>query len=227
MDKKAARHMLLQFNNSFASCHRFIFLLFDQLQRHAASRVVASRVKCNPKSFDSFVEMVNEPNFVKKLNEAAKNPASKESIELLKKMSPHIVSCTARIPFTSAQRSVEIMNLVAMKYFYGIPCFFITYSPDDIHGLLNIRLSFGQKNNDNFPSDGTGLASAIQAGDAIFKSVPIAPQDLRILLAKGPVASAELFRLLSEIVFTILLNTAPDYCTKRTVPLPDREPGIY
>ena len=43
----------------------------------------------------------------------------------------------------------------------------------------------------------------------IFKSVPIAPQDLRILLAKGRIASAEMFRL----VYKILLNTAPDYCT--------------
>ena len=226
VDKKAARHMLLQFNASFSNCHRFIFLLFDQLQRHAASRVIASRVKCNAKSFELFVKLVNEPNFTKQLQEACKNPSSKESIDLLKKLSPHIVSCTSRIPFTSAQRSAEIMNLVAMRYFYGMPCIFITYAPDDIHGVLNIRLSIGQKNNENFPSDGNGLASAIQNGESVFKSVPIAPQDLRILLAKGPIASAEIFRILTEIVFKILLNTAPDYCTKRTVPLPDREPGI-
>lgn len=225
VDLKAARHMLLQFSSSFASCHRLIFLLFDQLQRHAATRVVASRVKCNPKSFDSFVEMVNEPTFKKKLNEASKNPASKESIELLKKISPHIVSCTSRIPFTSAQRSAEIMNLVAMRYFFGIPCLFITYAPDDINGLLNIRLSFGLKKNEGFPAHGSGLASAIQMGNSVFESVPIAPQDLRVLLAKGPVAAAEVFRLLTEIVFITILNTAPDYSTKRTVLLPAREPG--
>ena len=60
----------------------------------------------------------------------------------------------------------------------------------------------------------------------IFKSMPIAPQDLRILLAKSSIAPAEIFRILTEIVFKILLNTAPDYCTKRTVPLPDRDSGI-
>ena len=167
VDKKAARHMLLQFNASFSNCHRFIFLLFDQLQRHAASRVIASRVKCNAKSFDLFVKLVNEPNFTKQLQEACKNPSSKESIDLLKKLSPHIVSCTSRMPFTSAQRSAEIMNLVAMRYFYGMPCIFITYAPDDIHSVLNIKLSIGQKNNKNFPSDGNGLVSAIQNGDYI------------------------------------------------------------
>lgn len=37
------RHMLLQHSGCFSSCFRFIFLLFDQHQRHAASRIVASR----------------------------------------------------------------------------------------------------------------------------------------------------------------------------------------
>ena len=138
IDKKSARHMLLQFHGSFASCHQLIFLLFDQLQRHAASQVVASRVKCNPKSFESFVEIVNDPNFIQQLKTATKNPSSKESIDLLKKLSPHIISCTSRIPFTSAQRSAEIMNLIAMRYFYGMPCIFLTYAPDDIHGVLNM-----------------------------------------------------------------------------------------
>lgn len=145
VDLKAARHMLLQFSYAFASCHRLVFRFFDELQSHAATRVVASRVKFNPKSFDSLVEMVNEPTFKNKWNEASKNPASKESIELLKKISPHIVSCTSRILFTSAQRSADIMNLVTMRYFFGIPCLFTTYAPDDMNGLLNIRLSFGLK----------------------------------------------------------------------------------
>ena len=53
-------------------------------------------------------------------------------------------------------------------------------------------------------------------------SLPILPQDLRILLAKFPVATAEVFRILKEIVHTMLLKT-PLYCyLKRTEHLPAR-----
>ena len=93
------------------------------------------------------------------------------------------------------------------------------------YSFIHIRLSIGQKDNENFPSNGTGLANTLKSGEKIFKSIPIAQQDLRILLAKGPVASAEIFRILTEVVFTILLSTPPDYCSKRTIPLPDRNPG--
>ncbi len=40
-----SRHLLLQFTCNFATCPRLIFFLFDQLQRHAASRTIAARVK--------------------------------------------------------------------------------------------------------------------------------------------------------------------------------------
>ena len=137
-------------------------------------------------------------------------------------MEPHIISCSSRIPFTSAQCSAEIMNLVAMRYFYGMLSIFFTFAPDDIHGLLHIRLSFNHKSNEEFPAIDTVLAQAIQKGDATFMSLPILPQDLRILLAKFPVATAEVFRILKEIVYTMLLKT-PLYCyLKRTEPLPAR-----
>ena len=98
LSREATRHMLLQFSSRFADCHRFIFLLFDQFQRHAASKVVASRAKCNPKSFEDFVNWLNEQDFVENLKKAAKNPAAPSSIALLKKLSPHIQSCSSRIP---------------------------------------------------------------------------------------------------------------------------------
>lgn len=121
VNEEAVRHMMLQFSNRFANCHCLIFLLFDQMQRHAATRVVASRVKCNPQSFEDFVKWINEPDFTEKLKTAAKNPTSPSSIALLKKLGPNIQSCTSRIPFSSSQRAASIRNLVAMRYFFGMP----------------------------------------------------------------------------------------------------------
>ena len=107
----------------------------------------------------------------------------------------------------------------------GMPSFFFTYSPDDIHGVLNLRLSIGQKSNEGFPASGTGFASAIKKGDAVFRSIKISPQDLRAIVSRGPVAAAEIFRLMTEAVFKVLLGTPTDQSSKRTTPLPAREPG--
>ena len=61
-----------------------------------------------------------------------------------------------------------------------------------------------------FPANGSGLAEAIQHGESTFQRIPVSPDDLRTLLGKSPVAAAEIFRLLTESVFTTLLGTPPD-----------------
>ncbi|KZR96895.1 Uncharacterized protein APZ42_008517, partial [Daphnia magna] len=193
----------------------------------AASRVIASRVKCNPISFDTFSKWVNDPAFIDQLKEAAKDPKSTSSLKLLNKLNVHIKSCTSRIPFTSSQRAVSLSNLIGMRYMFGLPSIFFTYAPDDVNGTLNIRLSLPQKDNNNFPADGTGLSEAIQNNVAVFQEIPITPHHLRFLLAKGPLAAAEIFRLLTETVFTTLLGTPTEHSSKKTVPLPSRSFGVF
>lgn len=70
---------MLQFHARFAACTRLIFCLFDQMQRHAASRSIAARVKNNKESFVQFANWVADPNFLQDLKEAAKNGKSKKS----------------------------------------------------------------------------------------------------------------------------------------------------
>ena len=83
------------------------------------------------------------------------------------------------------------------------------------------------QSNIGFPADGTGFGAAIQNGDATFAQIPVSPHDLRALTVKGPIAAAEVFRLMTEAVFNILLGTPPDNCSKRTTPLPARDPGFF
>lgn len=108
----------------------------------ATKQLALSRAKSNKNSFEEFVAWVNEPDFCEKLQEAVRNPSAKSSVQLLKKMSPHIQSCSSKIPYTSSQRSASIKCLVAMRYFYGMPSVFLTYSPDDIHGVLKFAYRF-------------------------------------------------------------------------------------
>jgi hypothetical protein len=82
--------MIFQFTGRFSSSVHLIFLLFDQLQRHSASRVIASRVKCNTLYFETFSKWVNDPAFIDQLKEAAKDPKATSSIQLLSKLNVHI-----------------------------------------------------------------------------------------------------------------------------------------
>lgn len=227
LSTETIRHLMLQFTARFSNCERLIFLLFDQLQRHSAARVVASRVKCNQSSFDAFAKWVSDPTFSIELQEAAKNPAAESSLKLLQKLNKHIKSTTSMVPYTVAQRSASIKNLMAMRYMYGMPSIFFTYAPDYVYGKLNLRMSISQKENEGFPANGFGLTEALQQGDSIFHDVPIAPHNLAVLNAKGPVAAAEYFRLLTESVFHILLGTPAEHCSKRTEPLPARKRGVF
>lgn len=59
IQKNAIRHMMLQFHARFAACNRLIFCLFDQMQRHAASRSVAARVRNKKESFAHFAKWVD------------------------------------------------------------------------------------------------------------------------------------------------------------------------
>ena len=64
--KRTIRPMMLQFHNRFAKCIRFVFCLFDQMQRHAACRFVAFKVKNSKESFAQFAQWVNDASFTEK-----------------------------------------------------------------------------------------------------------------------------------------------------------------
>ena len=117
--EKDVRHMLLQFTGNFAKTPRFIFLLFDQKQRHAACQNLAAKVKNSPKSIQVLNDLVNDPSFLEKLKIAVKDPSTKESISLVNKINPHIRSFSSLIPFTAAKRQASMSQLYAMVYHLG------------------------------------------------------------------------------------------------------------
>ena len=105
--------------------------------------------------------------------------------------------------------------------------YFFTYAPDYAHGTLNLRLSLPQNGNLDFPAHDSGFAEAIRNRQNKFHSIDISPNHLRTILAKGPVATAEVFRLITEAVFENWLGTPTEHSSRRTQPLPDRKPGVF
>ena len=76
--------MMFQFHNRIADSHRLIFLLFNQLQRHAVTRIIPSKFKTDHVSLNSLGNLINSPNFIEHLREAAINPKTKSARLLLK-----------------------------------------------------------------------------------------------------------------------------------------------
>ena len=87
LSRPAVRHLLLQYDCRSSRCLRLIFLLFDQMKRHAAAQTVAARIKTNPDSIKEFSKWIADQSFINKLKEAREPPETSESKEMLKHFS--------------------------------------------------------------------------------------------------------------------------------------------
>jgi len=158
---KATKHIRFQYDARFARCHRFKLYLFDKMQRHAAARSVAARIKSTPSSFAKLAEWVLDPSFLTRLAEAAGNPHQEASSTLIKQIMPHISVASAKVSYSTAQRRAAMAHLYAMVYHYGVPSVFFTFAPDDVHGILNMRMAILQVSNWDFPANGEGFTAAL------------------------------------------------------------------
>jgi hypothetical protein len=222
LSDRQVRHLLFQFGGQFAKCSRLIFLLFDQKQRHASARIIASRIKSHPQSLDIFKLWASDSNKIVQLEEAIQNPGTKSANNLLREIEPHIKTCAAKIPYSDGERAGSMVNALALTYFFGMPSNFITFAPDDIRGPLNLRMSLPFTNNQSFPSDGTGFEKALKDGKQNFNGINLSKSSLPILLANAPVEAAEIFRLVTNAVYTHLLGTPPEKNVRKTKPIADR-----
>ena len=121
-------------------------------------------------------------------------------------------------------------RLYALVYHFGKPSIYFTFSPDDTFTTMNIRLSYPQLDNEDFPAKEKGLAEALKGGKSEFKSMKITNEALRTLLASGNgvVAAAEVFSQIVETVFSDLIGMpSTSEAKKKTIPLPGRLHGAF
>ena len=99
-------------------------------------------------------------------------------------------------------------RLYALVYHFGMPSIYFPFSPDDTFTTMNIRLSYPQLDNEDFPAKEKGLAETLKGGKSEFKSMKITNKALRTLLASGngAVAAAEVFSQIVETVFSDLIG---------------------
>lgn len=89
-------------------------------------------------------------------------------------------------------------------------------------------MSLRQVNNDDFPAIPGNFIDALQNKNSTYNGIPISSNNLRELLARGPVAAAEMFKIIIETLFSCCFShSGSPVCKKKTMPSPDRPIGIF
>ena len=233
------RHIMLQYNGQFARNQELLFLLSNQTQRHAHARAVSARVKSNAKAIDGFVEVMHDPTFIPDLEEGIKNPRGKAASKILRRIQPLLVSCSAKVPFSAVARNADITTLYNMRRCFGLPAWFITISPDDIHNPMVLRMALWTMSCVGFPTTDEGFSQALRDGNTQFTSGPPAATheirldeaNLRRIVGDNPVAAAEVFNRMLVTIWKVLFGLEPSHLngkgTKRTSPLWSSAPGLF
>ena len=226
--QKDVNHMENQWHGKFSGCLRLQFLIFDQLQRHSTAIATHATVQSNPESIMTFSQIVGDPSFIAQLEQAKNSPDAAESKKLLAKLIPHISLVNKKVPYTAASRKTGIQHLFSMVRLYGPPSIFQTFSLDDVHGLLNLRLTLPMTDNWTFPATENGFAEALRQNKTTFQSIPVHASALRKLLAEGSAFAAKMYMIASKSVFNYLLGTPPDgNSKKKIIPLCNRPMGVF
>jgi hypothetical protein len=233
------RHLLLQYTGVFARNQEFVFLLANQTQRHAHARAVSAQVKSSKKSFLGFVEILNDVTFIPDLQEGIKNPRGKAASKVLRRIKPLLVSCSANIPFSAVSRNGDITILYNMRRCFGLPAWFITVSPDDIHNPMVLRMALWTASCLGFPTTDEGFTEALRNGATSFSTGPPAAtydirldeKNLRRIVGDNPVAAAEVFNRMLVTIWKVLFGLEPSHLnskgSKRTSPLWSASPGLF
>ena len=74
LSKKEATRLLLQFTNKALSCRTFIFLLFDQKQRHSVIGQMYVKIRQDAAAFEKFTKLFTSEDFQTKLRMGIANP---------------------------------------------------------------------------------------------------------------------------------------------------------
>ncbi|CAK0807187.1 unnamed protein product [Prorocentrum cordatum] len=216
-----SRHLLTQFHNSFAQQPSLLFLLANQVQRHAAAKGVGVRVKTDPDSFQTFANMMADKDaHLERLRVAKEDPASKSARDLLKQV----------LRFTASAGKGVIGGGVDGGVSVDAPC-------------KAIQLSYRAGKADVFPSSPDALLPVLRGEapeDAVQRlceeSLACSPDAtykfdldeafLQTLATMNPVATTLVYEQMSEAIFTELVALPPNHRRKKSVGAEDAPKGF-
>ena len=213
LNQRELDHMLLHYDGRFAKRPQFLFLAFNQLQRHATAREVSCKVKGDENAMKTFQEIVNNPenNFQDRLQAAIDSPDSSDSKYLQQTLNSVMRTVGKSIPWSEEQRSYAMTMLMAMIYYAGPFTFFVTMAPSNTDSVLALRLSRSVRGHDT--SNGTEFNCH---DEDVNRNFPLPTLWQRgSCVAKNPVTMARVYRQLMEAFLEILVGMTPEYSRRK------------
>ena len=129
------RHLLTQYDHRFARDHHFLFLLYNQAQRHSAAKAVTAKVKSGSREMIRFCELVNAPTFEERLGAAVRHPDSEEAHSFMQSI-VGLLRVTGRQTLYNPAKKGAICKLYGSVVYFGMPSIFVTMAPSDTNSLL-------------------------------------------------------------------------------------------
>ena len=201
LSNKQTRHLLLQFSTVAARNAALIFTLANQKQRHSTVRAVSARVRSD--AFDRFVALINETGFWETLDAAADDPNSTQAQQLQRRLVPLLTLAGKEKPWGKVERSAMKGKILAVAARHGDPSVFLTISPDDVHQMLSIRLSYPSTSNQDFPAS---------ASDAVLREHRSPRNEIEFSVqlqrraSENPVATSVAYDWMINAVFEVLVG---------------------
>ncbi|MCP4051782.1 MAG: hypothetical protein GY739_01750 [Mesoflavibacter sp.] len=122
-----------------------IFLMFDQSLRHKRNEAVSWQINQKGQREQKFINLCNNPNFLKMCQEAVKYPGGKTAKKIKKIIHPLIKISDRKVPWTPLERADTLGKLYSLMHFFNIGTHFITISPCMRHNAVAIRLTYTDK----------------------------------------------------------------------------------
>ena len=217
LNKKEIQHMLLQYTTLPATCRELIFYLFDKYQRHSVMIGMSAKVKSNPEAFAAYAQLLNSPEFEKKIQDAVREaPNGKTTKEVLSTIMPVLEFAGKQILFGAFEQTSSTSKLHAMTQRYTAGSTFFTISPNDISNPNSFRLSLRSSNNISFPSTSPEEYFAAMEKDASLKicgnvELPVDYGARSRATVSNPVSSVIEYQILIENMLSILIGIAPSF----------------
>ena len=224
-NKREIHHLLLQHDNRFAQCSAFVFAAFNQMQRHEAIEQVGLRVKNNHYAMTAFNELVNDPAFTGRINDAVAHPESNDAKQLCATVMDITRITGSNVKYSAMERRGEVAKMLSMMYYAGPFSFFVTIAPADLESRLIIRLS-KQRSNDRHPLQ----TDVCTEDEDILLTTELLPSlaHRRTLLAKNPVAAAIIYKMQIECMLEHLVGLQASHLTRsNAVCIDDRKEGAF
>jgi hypothetical protein len=195
-------HMLHLGSQQIASNTNLLFLLFNQMSRHAACAGVSMKAKApgngGLSSFDAFERFMATPNLDAELHKALANPQSQESKGLLNKILEYVSVAGRLVPFGDGERSQGIITMYSEWRWFGVSFFFNTIAWNDTDSSMACRLATAAASDRNYAA---GKDYSLSRDYALHDTaVPPTRAARAQLLSRHPVIKASLFAKMNQAV---------------------------